>query len=107
MLCIVNFHTKITIQKCNNFCYTYCESLLNVCKFMQNFTPLKRIETKCAINFVDFHNRSFILAVQKLDRLADRPNDRPPKSWPATVDTVTVSENFGRLSVACTDPNTI
>ncbi|RNA06847.1 hypothetical protein BpHYR1_029641 [Brachionus plicatilis] len=26
--------------------------------------------------------RPFILAVQKLDRQVDRPNDRPPKSWP-------------------------
>ncbi|RMZ95414.1 hypothetical protein BpHYR1_044823 [Brachionus plicatilis] len=27
--------------------------------------------------------RPFILAVQKLDRQVDRPNDRRPKSWPA------------------------
>ncbi|RNA40342.1 Inhibitor of growth 1 [Brachionus plicatilis] len=32
-------------------------------------------------------------------RLADRPNDRPFKDCPANADTVTVSENFGRLSV--------
>ncbi|RNA34691.1 hypothetical protein BpHYR1_027090 [Brachionus plicatilis] len=41
----------------------------------------------------------FILAVQKLGRQADRPNDRPFKGCPAYADTVTVSENFGRLSV--------
>ncbi|RNA36826.1 hypothetical protein BpHYR1_042995 [Brachionus plicatilis] len=48
---------------------------------------------------VTTRKKTVFLTVQKLDCLADRPNDRSFKGCPATADTVTVSENCGRLSV--------